>query len=160
MASSTFRQIDSGPTFELYEGPTCLMRVDWANSVYRSIHVGHVSAECAAVLLRRNDAWIRLGQSPFVVFHEMWAVTGYESGFRVEMTKWAEKHRGAVKEVHMLTQSKIVSMAISVVGLALPGLMKGYSKRHDFDVLVKKAGLPLNPTMPVFSASPSAGVAR
>jgi hypothetical protein len=104
--------------------------------------------------------WIRAGQSPFVVFHDMWAVKGYESGFRVEMTKWAEKHRGEVKEVHMLTQSKIVSMAISVVGLALPGLMKGYSQRHDFDVLAKKAGLPLNPPMPVFSASPSAGVAR
>jgi hypothetical protein len=103
---------------------------------------------------------MRAGQAPFTVFHDTWAATGYESGLRVEMTKWTEKNKGAVKAVHMLTQSKIAAMAVAVVGLALPGLIVGYSTRHDFDVLTKKAGLPLNPPMPAFSPSSSAGVAR
>ena len=136
------------------------MRLDWSPLGYRSIHVGHVSADCAAPLIRRTETMMRAGQAPIVVFHDMWLVTGYESGFRVNMTKWTDKNKNAVKEVHLLTQSKIVSMAVAVVALTLPGLMAGYSKRQEFDVLAKKIGLPLNPPLPTFSPSPTAGVAR
>jgi hypothetical protein len=155
-----FRQIESGPTFEIYEGPTCVMRVDWTHAAFRAIYVGHIAAACAAPLIKRSEAMVRAGQAPFALFHDAWGATGYESGMRVEMTQWTEKNRGTVKELHMLTQSKILSMAVAVIGLTLPGLMKGYSKRQDFDVLVKRAGLPLNPSMPDFSPAPIAGMAR
>jgi len=160
MASPTFHQLDAGPNFELYEGPTCLLRVDWVRSAIRAIYVGHVAAACAQPLIRHSEAMIRTGQAPFTLFHDAWLVTGYESGMRVDMVEWEKKHPGMTKELHMLSQSKIMGMAVAVINLAIGGAMKSYSKRQEFDVLVKKAGFALNPSMPMFSPSPAAGVAR
>lgn len=160
MSSSTFRQIESGPTFEIHEGPTCLLRLDWGPSTIRATYVGHVMAECAQPLIRRSEAVMRAAQAPFTSFQDAWLVTGYESGMRVNMVEWAKKNPGATKEVHILSQSKIMGMAVAVMNLALGGVVKGYSKRQDFDVMAKRMGLPLNPPMPAFSPSPSAGIAR
>lgn len=163
MASSTFRQIDSGATFEIYEGPTVLMRMDWAvTSGYavRLTYVGHIATECSQPIIRRYEAMMRAKQTPFAVFNDGWAATGYETGMRVAMVTWTQKNPNATKELHFLTQSKLMNMGIAVMNLALGGMMKAYSKRQDFDVLCKRAGLPLNPQMPEFSPSLPAGAAR
>jgi hypothetical protein len=160
MSSSTFRQIESGPTFEIHEGPTCLLRLDWGPSTIRATYVGHVMAACAQPLIRRSELMMRAGQGPCTSFQDAWLVTGYESGMRVNMVEWAKKNPTATKELHILSQSKIMNMAVAVMNLALGGVVKGYSKRQDFDVMAKRMGLPLNPPMPAFSPSPSAGIAR
>jgi hypothetical protein len=90
-------------------------------------------------------------KQPITMFHECWETNGLESGFRVDLTEWVKKHPGAVAEIHVLTQSKIVAMAVSVANLALSGLLKGYSKRTEFDVLCKKRGLPLGVPLPTFT---------
>jgi len=148
MTASTFREVEKGPTFEIYQGPLCVQRLDWTrDGAVRSIYVGHIGVECAEHIFRRWEALVRAKQR-ITMLHDAWETTGYESGFRVDLTKWTQKNPSAIGAVHMVTRSKLVNMAVSVVSLALPGLVTGYSKRSDFDLLAKKLGLPLNPPIP------------
>jgi hypothetical protein len=130
--------------------------MDWSASAVRSIGVGHLQADVAAVTTQRFEAMMRAGRAPFVHYFDAWRSTGYESGWRVGMVAWTQKHPGIQKEVHVLTQSKVVNMAIAVTNLAVRDLVKGYSKRQEFDILVKKAGIPVDPPMPALRASPDA----
>ena len=53
-AAREFREIDKGPTFEVYEGEVCVQRLDWTrDGAVRSTVVGHYMGECADSLIRR-----------------------------------------------------------------------------------------------------------
>jgi hypothetical protein len=153
-----FRQIENGPTFEIYQGATCVVRVDWTPMAVRTIAVGHAQAEAAEAVTRRFEAQIRAGRATFIHFLDVWDYTGHESGFRTGFVDWTQKHPGVQKEVHVLTRSKFMNMAIAVANLALSeSLVRAHSKRTDFDILVKKTGIPLNVSMPAFRPASAAG---
>lgn len=151
-AAPTFREIESGPNFEIYKGAACLQRLDWTREGnLRTTHVGNVEAWCAERIILRWDAAFRAKQR-FAVFHDFADATGYESGLRVALTAWAKEHPGAQSGVHFYTRSKIVSMGVSVASLVLPGLLTNYPKRQDFDLALKKFGLPVTIAIPEFKA--------
>jgi hypothetical protein len=41
-------------------------------------------------------------------------------------------------------------MGVSVASLVLPGLLISYGKRQDFDLMLKKHGLPVTIALPAF----------
>jgi len=157
MADANFREIERGTTFEVHQGSMCAQRIDWTRTgSVRIIVVGHASVDVAEVIIRRLDSVLR-SKVRITALYDLWDTNGYESGVRVELTKWGQKHRADVEMIHFLSRSKLANMAVSVVALAMPGLVTGYGKRAEFDVLARKLGFPLNPPMPGGFA-PSAGL--
>lgn len=145
------REIEKGPNFEIYEGPLCIQRLDWTREgALRSTYIGHLMGECADTIIRRWEVMHRAKQ-PITMLHDAWDATGYESRVRVDLIEWGKKNPSAIAAVHILTQSKVVAMSVAVSNLVFPGLVAGYSKRIQFDVLAKKLGFALNPTMPKFT---------
>jgi hypothetical protein len=145
---STLQQIDQGPTFEVFQGPLSVQRHDWnKKGGVRLIVVGFATAENAALakeryteLQRPNTRWTKM--------YDFWEMTGYEPAFRADLLKFAQTHLSTTDGIHALNRTKVMNMGISVTSLALPGLVKGYETRAEFDALCKKLGLPLNPPMP------------
>jgi hypothetical protein len=72
-------------------------------------HIEHLIGYCDAVL-REVPA--------IVVFHDWFAVTGYESRARQLMTPWAIRTRAQHTAIHIGVTSQVVRMGISVVALA------------------------------------------
>jgi len=147
----TARAIETGPNFEIYKGALCLQRLDWTREgAVRITHVGHLETWCAERVIQRWDALLRSKVQRITPFEDCWDATGYESGYRVLCTGWTKANPGVSGGVHFLTRSKLLNMAVSVVSLALPGMVTGYSKRQDFDLMLKKSGLPVTVAMPDF----------
>jgi hypothetical protein len=72
-------------------------------------HIQHLIEYCDAVL-REVDS--------IVVFHDWFAVTGYESRTRQVMTPWAIRTRAQHTAIHIGVTSQVVRMGIAVVALA------------------------------------------
>jgi hypothetical protein len=154
MAEPGLREIERGPAFEVYQGPMCALRLDWTRGgAVRAIMVGYASAEMGGIINKRRDAIVR-SKVQLTMLYDMWETIGYDSALRLELTKWGQAHKGEEEMVHILSRSKLVNMGVSVVALAVPERVKGYSKRTEFDVLAKNFGLPLNPPMPAAGAAP------
>src|SRR5688572_22830323 len=54
-----------------------------------------------------------------VFFHDWARMTRYESDTRSRLTKWVLARRQRIERSHILAQSKLLSMAISVASLVL-----------------------------------------
>jgi hypothetical protein len=146
--SNLVREVEKGVAFEVWQGPTGAMRMDWTRQgVHRMILAGHGYVEYAAPLLRRWDAVLRFtGRATLLV--DLWDTPAYDSALRVAMTGWGVKHRTDMDALHVLTSSKIVGMGVSVANLAMGGIVTAYTQRATFAPLAKKFGLPINPVMP------------
>ena len=136
---TSFAALDKGPTHEVYKGSSCTVRIDWTRTgAVRYKYSGQVDGSCADLVIRRLEAMTRTCPS-IIVFHDLWDASGMDTKFRTEVADWAKRHAGVLASVNVLAQSKIVSMSVSIWGLA--GFVV-YSKRPEFDIQCKKAGLP------------------
>jgi hypothetical protein len=152
MGDTEFHEVERGSNFAIYQGPMCVVREDWSGPAIRFTYVGYITAQAAPAYVQRMTSIART-QSRILLFQDFWEATGYDSAWRVECTKWGKDNAAKVAETHILSRSKILNMGVSVVALALPGVViKSYGKRADFDILAKKAGLPLNPSIPALAA--------
>jgi hypothetical protein len=75
------------------------------------------------------------------VFADLDAIDGFDAAFREAWTEWFRKNRSAVASCHILFRSRLVAIGIAMVGAALGGQVQTYSKREDFELALKKAGL-------------------
>lgn len=148
-ANEDVRLVDSGPSFEVWKGPTGAMRLDWnKKGAVRIIVDGHGYGGYASPTVRRYDEVLRTSPSKKVlVFFDFWDMPAYDSPLRVETQGWGTKHRNDMEVVYLLTRSKLVSMGASVANLALGGMMKVYTKKEEFDRECQKNLLPVNPSM-------------
>lgn len=147
-AQNQAREIEKGPSFEVWQGPSGAMRNDWVRGgIMRGILRGHGHAEFAAPLVRRWDALLK-SDGKVTIFGDFWEMTTYDSGFRVETSGWLVKHRNDLAAVHVVTQSKLVSMGIAVVNLALGGIYTVHTSYADFERAARRYGLPGTPSMP------------
>lgn len=144
--SKDIKLVSSGPTFEIWHGSKGKMRLDWTRQgAVRMIVDGHGHGEFAEPELRRWTDALRMGGKAklFIHFH---AMGSYDSKLRVEMQGWASTRTKEV-EVYVLSQSKLVTMGVSVANLAVGGIIKAYSKPEEFNRECQKFGLPINPSM-------------
>lgn len=154
MSDPNFREVDKGPTFEIHQGTMGVQRIDWTRSgAVRAIINGYATVDMAEVINRRRDALVRT-KLRITMLYDLWDVTSYDSAIRLELTKWGQAHKEDEDMVHFLTRSKLTNMAVSVVSLAVPGMVLSHQKRADFDIVAKKLGLPFNPPMPPVPAPP------
>ena len=146
--SNSFREIERGPTFEIYHGAGCTNRLDWTRQgIVRTIMMGHAGVASAEAIIRRFEVVVRF-TGRITALYDVWDLTGYDSDFRIELTKWGTKNRSTIDAIHATTRSKMVNMGLSVANLAMGGILTPYGNRADFDAVAKRFGLPLNPSMP------------
>jgi hypothetical protein len=152
MVDPAFHEVERGVSFVTYQGSQSIQRLDWSGTTIRSMYVGYIEGWCASTLCQRMDAMLRTAPNVNLLV-DYWEATGYETAFRTDSVAWAKNNPGKITEVHVISRSKILNMVVSVASLAVPAVMvKSYGKRAEFDIFAKKAGLPLNPSMPKLAA--------
>jgi hypothetical protein len=67
-----------------------------------------------------------------VLFNDTTKITGYDAAYREKWTHWFLGHRSQVEMLHILVRSGILKMAVSLVSLAVSGLIKGHSDPASF----------------------------
>lgn len=90
-----------------------------------------------------NDAMARRvpRERSLHVFADLYDIEGFEAAFREAWTEWFRKNRSAVASCHILFRSRLVAIGIGMIGAAIGGQVQTYSKREDFELALKKAGL-------------------
>ncbi|MEW5853457.1 MAG: hypothetical protein AB2A00_32070 [Myxococcota bacterium] len=106
-----------------------------ARGIYCTAVSGHVDMECVQLLERGWMQTFERSGSSVVTFHDWSGVTGYETDARVQYTKWSEPIMKDVAMVHILLQSRIVAMGVSVANIVLGGKLKATSDRAAFERL-------------------------
>jgi hypothetical protein len=139
--------VDKGITYEVWQMSGGSMRLDWNHQGAVALTFdgyGHVNFGPA--MIRRWDAALR-ARANYSIFIDFWDMPTYDGSLRITMTDWLRKHRSA-EPVHILVRSKLVAMGVAVGNLALGGMLTPHSQRASYDLLIKKQGLPVNPSMP------------
>jgi hypothetical protein len=92
---------------------------------------GHMPKETMVPLLA---AWNRVILDPAraLIFADCWAITGYDPACRLECVNFLRAHRSRIEAFRILTGSKFGAMGVTVVNLALDGMLEAYSDRAKF----------------------------
>jgi hypothetical protein len=67
-----------------------------------------------------------------VGIHDWSNMTGYESGVRMKVTPWAMGVISRFDAIHVLSESSVVRMGVSVANIALGGLIKVHKDAEEF----------------------------
>jgi hypothetical protein len=117
-------------------------------SVAIMIAVGHGDAEMAPPLAKEIDR-LMAGRRDVLSFFDGAGFTGYDPDFRAVLGVQARRQleQRQVKQVCVLTRSKIVAMGAAVVGLAIGSKHEVFSDVKAFDKRIVAAGAAsaLNP---------------
>ena len=73
------------------------------------------------------------------IFHDFTGVKGYQSEARKVLVGWGVDNKDSIAATHVLFQSRIVSMGVSLARHLLPGQLEGYSNRGHFDAALARA---------------------
>jgi hypothetical protein len=91
-----------------------------------------LSSEFAQLVLEHSDQ--ALGEADQVQrFVDAYDLDRYDPEIRNGGSAWLKKHASRVIAKHMLVRSRLTKMGLSVVSLALGGLIKGHYERRSFD---------------------------
>jgi hypothetical protein len=102
---------------------------------------GHVDAPHIQHLIDYCDAILREVDS-IMVFHDWFAVTGYESRTRQVMTPWAVRTRARHTAIHIGVTSQVVRMGIAVVALATGAPVETHSTSTELGAALAGAMRP------------------
>lgn len=103
----------------------------------RSSHLvvdGFIDDALAHAMMQEGDRIVRVGAA--VAFHDWWAVQGYSSTARTTLTSWMLRNRHAFDSVHVLVNSGLVAMGVTVANVALGGFLRASRDKAAFDALV------------------------
>lgn len=76
----------------------------------------------------------RLVQQPSLrMFIDLEAVTDFEAAFRDGWAGWFRTNRKSLRELHVLFRSRLIGIALTVIGVATGGNIKTYGERAAFD---------------------------
>lgn len=111
------------PAFSAHEVKTTEGTVALAHrapGIFTTTIVGRGDEQIARAILEASEL-ILAADGHIVAFHDWMGVTGYTSEARTLITSWS-RGRTNVK-VTLLFESRILAMGVSVVALALPGVV-------------------------------------
>lgn len=98
--------------------------------------IGHLEASLVLHVKAPTDRLMAKGTMP-AVFNDWWEMTGYDSDARIQLTEWTLKNRKRMSAAHVLTQSKIVAMGVTVANLGLGGSLAVYTDRVKFEAALQ-----------------------
>jgi hypothetical protein len=99
---------------------------------------GFINQDMGRFIMAWIDGSLADGERP-AVFHDWAEATGYETVVRQEFTTWYTGIRDQVESVHVFTKSKIISMGVSVVALAIGATIYAHRDRESFESAVAVA---------------------
>ena len=145
---------EKGLSFEVWQSRSGVLRLDWnRQGAVASTIQGLGLTEYGPHIIRRWEAVFR-ASGRITILVDCNEMLSYESGLRVAMTDWALKHRASLDPLHFLNRSKLVAMGVAVANLAVGGLITSHTTRPSYDLVVRKHGLPVNPSMPKALGAP------
>jgi hypothetical protein len=77
--------------------------------------------------------------SKLTIFVDGEHLEGYDPPIRTMPTDWLKKNTARVECQHMLVRSQIAKMGLSVAGLVLGAVIKGYTDRRAFEQALRAA---------------------
>jgi hypothetical protein len=101
-------------------------------------YVGLATTELAEGIHRRLDAWIAAGMT-VTIYIDASELKSYETAFRTVWTGWFRANRPRLAAVHILFQSKLIEMGISIANSFLGGFLVPWSDRRGFEASLAKA---------------------
>jgi hypothetical protein len=72
-------------------------------------------------------------------FHDWEEVTSYDTRCRIQLTTWGVRFRNQIDCVNILTRSKVVTMGVTVATIVLPGMVRVFAKREEFQIALATA---------------------
>jgi hypothetical protein len=115
------------------------LRVSYpAPGVVRTTGSGFATVDLAGRLVKWVDVAIAAGEKPNV-FHDWWDVTGYEPPVRRMMATWYSRVFHDVRGVHVLSSSKIVTMGVGLVSIAMGNAIVSYKEREALEAAIAAA---------------------
>jgi hypothetical protein len=125
----TPRLIDSGVNFETWEMGPSSMTLRWRGRGVLEVSIrGHGKEEFGPLAIRRKQA-VLADAGKIAIFYDFGSMPGYDSGLRVVWTQWFQAHLRSIAGIHIVVKSKIVAMGVSVVNLAVGGIIQTHTHR-------------------------------
>jgi len=132
-------QMESKREPDIWQGERGDLIVSYpAKTVILFRYTGHISAGVMPTIVTSVDRVLRTRIRPDI-FVDLYEVTGYDSQYRIEVTRWGDTIRERVGTFMLLVRSKLVAMGVSVSNLALGGFMTATAKRSQFDIALAAA---------------------
>lgn len=103
-----------------------------ARGVVQTVVRGHATTEIAERIIAWVDGAIAAGERP-AVFHDWDGATGYEPRVRPMLANWYRRVRKEVSSVHVFTRSKVVSMGVALVSIAMNNSIVAHGNRAAFE---------------------------
>lgn len=109
-----------------------------ARGVLLFVESGYLVGSCADLIIQAQEQELRSAPN-LTLFVDGGKLLGYDPPMRTVPTEWLKKHKDKVLAQHMLVTSKIARMGLSVAGLVLGTVIKGYTDKREFDVALRAA---------------------
>src|SRR5262249_49153281 len=99
---------------------------------------GHMTVGAVAFVERSVNRVLALKDRPDL-FIDLAKMTGYDSDYRREISKWGERMQSRFGEVRVLVRPRIVAMGIAVSNLTARGKLKPTTQRAEFQKALDEA---------------------
>ncbi len=106
--------------------------------VVQTVVTGYATNAMADKIIAWVDRAIADGERPSV-FHDWDGATGYDPAVRPKFAAWYARIRHDVESVHVFTRSRVVSMGVALVSIAMNNAIVAYRERAPFEAALAVA---------------------
>jgi hypothetical protein len=96
---------------------------------------GHIGEAVVPFVATAVDRVLASGITPDI-FVDLEHMSGYDSAYRIAITKWGSRVRKQLGQFMLLTRSRLVAMGVAVSNLAVGGSLSATTKRTEFDAAI------------------------
>ena len=100
--------------------------------------IGYNDGRCAPLITEEMTRAMPPGGT-LIAFVNLSAQTGQASDAREWWAEWAKGHREKLECTHMLVRSRMMDMAISVLGMLIGGGINAHSEQASFEAAITAA---------------------
>jgi len=100
--------------------------------------IGYNDGRCAPLITEEMTRSVS-AEGNLIAFVDLSAETGQSSDAREWWAEWAKSHRAELECTHMLVRSRMIDMAISVLGMLIGGGIKAHSEQATFEAAIAAA---------------------
>jgi len=124
---------------EMWESPVGNLAITHpAPGVILFTYHGYMTAEVVPFIERSVNRVLAAGHCPDL-FIDLDDMSGYDSEYRQEVSKWGARYYRRFGEVRFLVRSKLIAMGIAVSNLTSEGRLKPTTRRSEFQAAIDAA---------------------
>lgn len=88
------------------------------------------------VIATRNQILSEAGK--IAIFDDLEHLRGYDTEVRTRLTTWSRTHYPSIATFHILVQSKLVAMGVSLANAAIGGKIHAHASRQTFEAALAR----------------------